>query len=242
VSDAAETGEEKHGLFDTPGFRRFLGAWVLGSYLGFIRLTSRQVLDPPDHWQRVEANWPVIALSWHGQSNITYAFPPPRQSRWSLLISNHPDGQIAFGLAGRFGYSRISGSGMSDRQKHGAGGVAAYRAMLRALKSNQSLFMTADVPPVPGRTVSPGIIKLARSTGRPIYAMAGASSRRRILERVWDKMQLNFPFSRVGYAWEEPVWVTDPAKSDEEYAAEIAAKLDSALARAFALSDGKATS
>ncbi len=84
-----------------------------------------------------------------------------------------------------------------------------------------------------------GIIELARSTGRPVYRAGGdrqfATHHR---SQVWDKMQLNFPFSRVGYAWEEPVWVTDPAKSDEEYAAEIAVKLDSALARAFALSDG----
>ncbi len=122
----SEPDDKKPGFFETPGFRRFLGSWVLGSYLALIRLTSRLKLEPADHWQRVEANWPVIALSWHGQSNITYAFPPPTPSRWSLLISNHPDGQIAYGLAGRFGYSRISGSGMSERQKHGAGGVAGF--------------------------------------------------------------------------------------------------------------------
>jgi lysophospholipid acyltransferase (LPLAT)-like uncharacterized protein len=231
--------DEPKGPFDTPGFRRFLGRYVFGSYLRLIRLTSRLKLEPADHWQRIEANWPVIALSWHGQSNITYAFPPPDPSRWSLLISTHPDGQMAYALARSFGYATISGSGMSERQKHGTGGVAAYRAMLKALRNGQSLFMTADVPPIPGRTVSPGIIKLARSTGRPIYAMAGSSSRRRVLGRVWDKMQLNFPFSRVGYAWEEPIWVNEPSRSDEDYAAEISARLDRALERALSLSDGK---
>lgn len=239
MSGTDEGPDAPHGLFDTPGFRRFVGRFVLGSYLQVLRLTSRLRLEPANHWQRVEANWPVIALSWHGQSNVTYAFPPPDPSRWSLLISTHPDGQLAYGLAHAFGYTTISGSGMSERQKHGTGGVAAYRNMLKALRTGQSLFMTADVPPVPGRTVSPGIIKLARSTGRPIYAMAGSSSRRRIHGRMWDKMQINYPFSRVGYAWEEPIWVTDPARSDEDYALDVAAALDRALERAFRISDAR---
>lgn len=235
MSQEAEPG--KQGFFETPGFRRFLGRYLLGSYVAFIRLTSRLRMEPADQWTRIEPDLPVIALFWHGQHNTAYAYTPPDPKRWSILISSHPDGQIAWGIARRFGYNTIAGSGMSERQKHGTGGVAAFRSMVRALKDGQSLFTSADVPPVPGRNVSPGIVKLARTTGRPIYCVAASTSRRRILDRVWDKMQFNYPFSRVSYVWEKPIWVTDPTKSDEDYAREIAERLDRALSHAFELAD-----
>ena len=70
------------------------------------------------------------------------------------------------------------------------------------------------------------------------YAIATATSRRKILERVWDKMQLNFPFSTIGFSCEGPFYMTDPAVTDETYAADRAKSLDRVLAMAFALADG----
>ena len=45
----------KPGFFESQAFRRFIGGGILGSYLSLIRATSRLVMDPADHWQRVEA-------------------------------------------------------------------------------------------------------------------------------------------------------------------------------------------
>jgi lysophospholipid acyltransferase (LPLAT)-like uncharacterized protein len=110
--------------------------------------------------------------------------------------------------------------------------------MLRAVKAGRSLFLTADVPPMPGRQISPGVIAIARRSGRPVFAMATASSPRKVLERVWDKMQLNLPFSKTTYVFEEPMFMTDPAVSDDEYVEALRVKLDRALARALAIADG----
>jgi lysophospholipid acyltransferase (LPLAT)-like uncharacterized protein len=106
------------------------------------------------------------------------------------------------------------------------------------LKEGTSLFLTADIPPVPGRSVAPGVIALARRSKRPVWAMATASSRRRIL-RVWDRMQMSYPFSRIAFAVEGPLVMTDDAVSDEEYAAQLKVLLDRALERAFAIADGQ---
>jgi lysophospholipid acyltransferase (LPLAT)-like uncharacterized protein len=218
--------------------RGVLGGVVLSNYLRLIAATSRLVREPADQWEIVQHDWPVIAVSWHGQSNLAYAYTPER-GRWSLLISTHPDGRIAAALARSFGFGVVDGSGMSERQKHGTGGLAAFRGLLKALRSGQSLFLTADVPPIPGRAISPGIIALARHSGRPVYAVATSSSRRRVLERVWDRMQFNFPFSRAAFVLSEPVWMTDPAVNDETYAALLRERLDSALARANDIADGR---
>jgi lysophospholipid acyltransferase (LPLAT)-like uncharacterized protein len=236
VSDAEAAGKDK--WIDRPGVRAFLGRVLIGNYLRFLRLTSKVVADPPDFWESAHKDWPAIAVSWHGQSNLAYVvMPDPRQV--ALLVSMHPDGQMMAAMARSLGYQTVDGSGASERQKHGTGGLSAFRNMLKALKAGTTLFATADIPPEPGRNVSLGMIALARKSGRPVYAIATASSRRKVLERVWDKMQLNYPFSTIGFACEGPFYMTDAGVSDAEYANMLRQALDRVLAKAFDLADGK---
>ncbi|MGV3492093.1 MAG: lysophospholipid acyltransferase family protein [Devosia sp.] len=224
---------------DRPGVRRFIGTWLIGSYIKFVRATSRVVADPPDFWEAAQKDhWPAIAVSWHGQSNLAYVVMPD-PSQVALLISMHPDGMMMGAMAKSIGYQVVEGSGASERQAHGTGGLTAFRNMLKVLKSGSTLFATADIPPEPGRNVSLGMITLARRTGRPMYAIATATSRRKILDRVWDKMQLNFPFSTIAFACEGPFYMNDAEVSDEAYAAQLAASLDRVLAKAFDMADGK---
>jgi lysophospholipid acyltransferase (LPLAT)-like uncharacterized protein len=227
---------------DRPGVRRFIGRVLIGNYVRFVRLTSRVVADPPDFWEAAQKDhWPAIAVSWHGQSNLAYVvMPDPGQV--ALLISMHPDGMMMGEMARSLGYQIVEGSGASERQTHGTGGLTAFRNMLKVLKSGSTLFATADIPPEPGRNVSLGMITLARRTGRPMYAIATATSRRKILDRMWDKMQINFPFSTIAFACEGPFYMTDAAVTDETYAANLAASLDRVLAKAFAMADGKVVS
>jgi lysophospholipid acyltransferase (LPLAT)-like uncharacterized protein len=218
VSDAAETTQPR--WIDRPGVRNFLGQVLIGSYIRFVRLTSRVVADPPDFWEKAQPDWPAIAVSWHGQSNLAYVVMPEPQ-RVALLISMHPDGMMMGAMARSLGYQTIDGSGASDRQKHGTGGLTAFRNMLKV------------------RNVSLGMIALARRSARPVYAIATATSRRKILDRVWDKMQLNFPFSTIAFACEGPFYMTDAAVTDETYAAQLHDTLDRVLQKAFDMADGK---
>ena len=41
-----------------------------------------------------------------------------------------------------------------------------------------------------------GIVTLARLSGRPIVPVALATSRRKVLEKTWDKTTINLPFGR----------------------------------------------
>ena len=66
--------------------------------------------------------------------------------------------------------------------------------------------MTADVPPGPARRAGSGIITLARLSGRPIYPVAAASSRFKVLD-TWSRLTLNLPFSRLVFVGAEPIIV-----------------------------------
>ncbi|MEO6396461.1 MAG: DUF374 domain-containing protein [Devosia sp.] len=215
--------------------RRAAGWAVLGPWLRLVRATSRVVYDPPDFWARIEADWPAIVTSWHGQSNLIYSTWPEPQ-RFAIMISTHPDGQIAQGIAQSFGFGVVEGSGASEQQRHGTGGVGAFRKTLRTLADGRSTIATADIPPVPGRNVSRGLLAMARHSGRPIFVVALVSSRRRVLERMWDRMQFHLPFSQIAVVAEGPFFVDGGAAEDSD-AATLKASLDRVLEKAFALAD-----
>src|SRR4051794_26694289 len=149
VTSPAEPDTTPVKWTDRPAFRNFLGRVLIGSYIKFVRLTSRVVADPPDFWEKAQPDWPAIAVSWHGQSNLAYVVMPQPQ-RVALLISMHPDGMMMGAMAKSLGYQTIDGSGASARQSHGTGGLTAFRSMLKVLKSGTPLFATADIPPEPG--------------------------------------------------------------------------------------------
>ena len=66
--------------------------------------------------------------------------------------------------------------------------------MHSALRDGYNIVMTADVPKV-SRVAGLGIVMLARVSGRPIYPVAMATSRR-VKLNSWDSSAVNLPFSR----------------------------------------------
>ena len=54
------------------------------------------------------------------------------------------------------------------------------------------------------------MLKLAQHSGRPIYLVAMASSRRIELDN-WDRTAINLPFSRVGISASGPIFVSPEA-------------------------------
>jgi lysophospholipid acyltransferase (LPLAT)-like uncharacterized protein len=154
-----------------------------------------------------------------------------------VLISRHRDGEINAIVTHRLGAETIRGSGDHGSEFHRKGGVGAYRAMLTALEEGYNLVLTADVPKV-SRIAGLGIVMLARASGRPIYPVAIATSRRIELGN-WDRSAINLPFSRGAIVLSAPIRV--PADADEaalEAArAAVESSLNASTHRAYALAD-----
>ena len=74
---------------------------------------------------------------------------------------------------------------ITGRRYQVKGGVGAFKGMMDALADGWNMALTADVPKVP-RVAGLGIIKLASATGRPIFPVALATSRRIVLDS-WDR-------------------------------------------------------
>ena len=192
----------------SPAFQNAMGA-IGAWYLRSVWSTSRVTIEPADIYDRVEM--PLIIAMWHGQHLLAPFIRNPENARHraKVLISRHRDGEINARAAERLGIGTIRGSGSHNGEFHRKGGPAAFKEMLDALKEGYSIAMTADVPKV-ARVAGMGIVKLAQHSGRAIYPVAIASSRRIELDN-WDRTAVNLPFSRVALVTREGIAVPQDA-------------------------------
>jgi lysophospholipid acyltransferase (LPLAT)-like uncharacterized protein len=221
-------------IFKKPAVQEAIGR-LLASYLKLVRRTNRITIAPARVYEdRVRPDLPVIVAMWHGQ-HLMVPFGRPDWMTANSLVSRHGDGEINAIALRELGIGAIRGSGAHGRKVREKGGVGAFFAMIRALGRGETMVLTADVPKV-ARVVGSGIIKLAQATGRPIFAVAVATSRRYSADN-WDATTIGLPFGRCAIVVGEPVRV--PRDSDEA-ALEAARRalqdeLDRIHAEAFAM-------
>src|SRR5262245_16188710 len=211
---------------------------LAAEYLRLVRKTSSVTIEPPDGYARIDAHLPIILAMWHGQHFIAPFMRRPGD-RGKVLISRHRDAEINAIVCERLGIEMVRGSGDMGNEFLRKGGLGAFQAMLETLQAGESIALTADVPKV-SRVAGRGIVMLARESGRPIFPVALATSRRYALDN-WDKTTINLPFSRGGAVCGEPVWVPPDATDEalEQYRRHVEDNLNAATSRAYAIADGR---
>jgi lysophospholipid acyltransferase (LPLAT)-like uncharacterized protein len=209
------------------------------AYLRLVWKTSAFRLDPADVYERLAPELPVIFVFWHGQHYMV-PFAKPPYYRAKVLISRHRDGEVNAIAAERLGVEAIRGSGDHAGRFDRKGGVSAFMSMLTALNEKWSMALTADIPKV-SRVAGIGVVKLAQMSGRPIYPVAVATSRRITLD-TWDRTVVNLPFSRGAIVAGAPIHVAAGADADALERARRAVEdgLNAATERAYAMVDGSA--
>jgi lysophospholipid acyltransferase (LPLAT)-like uncharacterized protein len=223
-------------IFSSRAFRLAAGT-LAAEYLRFVWNTSRKATEPPDIYERVARDAPLILAMWHGQHFlapfINRGYPA------KVLISRHRDGEINAIAAERLGIGTIRGSGSRGGTFIGKGGVSAFREMLTALEEGYSVAMTADIPTV-AKVAGVGVVKLASASGRPIYPFAIATQRR-IELKSWDRAAINLPFGLCAGVVGEAIRV--PADADAEALESARGALESSLndvtRRVYAIADGQ---
>lgn len=210
---------------------------AIAEYLRLVKLTSSLTLEPADIYERLDRDEPFIIAMWHGQHALV-PFLRKRRHRAKALVSRHRDGGINAAVVNWLGVEAIRGSGDHGVEFHRKGGVVAFREMLASLAEGSSMVLTADVPKV-ARVCGLGIVKLAAMSGRPVYPVAVATSRRKEFDS-WDRAVLNLPFSRMAGVAGTPVRVAADADDDALETARLTVEreLNDATARAYAIVDG----
>jgi lysophospholipid acyltransferase (LPLAT)-like uncharacterized protein len=220
-------------LLRSSWFQRAAG-FLTAEYLRLVWLTNRFSFDPPDVYDFVEPQMPIILAFWHGQHFMTPFIKTKEIQRTKALISRHRDGEFNALAAERLGIGTIRGSGDHGSAFHRKGGVGAFKEMVRALEENYNVALTADVPKR-ARVAGLGIIMLARESGRPIMPLAMVTSRFIRLNN-WDRSTINLPFGRGVLAGGEVIRVPSEADAEtmEGLRVQLEATLNEATVRAYA--------
>src|SRR5215467_3234868 len=223
-------------IASSPAVQRFIG-FLAAEYLRLVWYTNRLIIEPADLYESVEPDQPLIVAMWHGQHFMVPFLS--RGHRVKVLISRHRDGEINAHAAERLGIGTVRGSGDHGRRFDVKGGVGAFKSMLDALAEGYNMALTADIPKV-ARVAGLGIIKLAQLSGRPIYPVAIATSRR-IMLRNWDRSAINLPFGRVAIVSGDPVRVSPDADAAtmEQCRIMVERRLSQATDRAYEIVDRK---
>lgn len=213
---------------------------LAAEYLRLVWKTSHFTMEPADPFLLYDKEQPVILAMWHGQHFMMPFFR--RDYRIKVLISRHSDGEINAIAAERLGVGAVRGSGDHNRRFQVKGGVSAFRSMVELLAEGWNMALTADVPKV-SRIAGRGIIKLASESGRPIFPVAVATSRRIVLDN-WDRSEVNLPFSRGALVVGEAIRVPSAAGAEtlEQARGALERALNVGTERAHAIVDRRISS
>lgn len=226
-------------LVASPVFKQVVAS-LLAGFLRLVGRTNRIVEGSAELEAAIPVYTPGIVALWHGQHLLAPVYNP-RNHPLTALFSRSADAELNALVAEKLGFGVVRGSGGRDeRREVRRGGVRALIAMKRILDGGGSVAMIADIAHGAPRQAGAGIVTLARLTGRPIVPLAVATSRRKVLERTWDKTTINLPFGRAAIVLGDPVDVPADAgdAAMEAKRAEVTASLNRATEKAYRMVDG----
>lgn len=182
-------------------------ATLLVQGMRFIRITNPLAKASADVDKANAELAPVIVALWHGQHLLAPAVYP-RGTGLVAMVSRSADAELNALVVEKFGLQTVRGSGGREDARHlDKGGARALIALKKALDAGKNVCMIADIPHGTPRQAGLGIVTLARLSGRPIVPVAIATSRRKVLEKSWDKTTINLPFGKRAIVLGEPIHV-----------------------------------
>jgi lysophospholipid acyltransferase (LPLAT)-like uncharacterized protein len=208
--------------------------------LRFVRLTNPLVKGSVDILGGPHMKFePAIVALWHGQHLLAPVFYP-RGSGLAAMVSRSADAELNATVLAKFGIEIIRGSGGREGANNAdKGGARALIALKKTLNAGTNVCMIADIPHGTPRDSGMGVILLAKLSGRPILPVAFTTSRRKVLEKSWDKTTINLPFGRGSTVVGEPIFVPSDADEAEmeRKRQELTVALNAATAEAYRMVD-----
>ncbi len=168
-----------------------------------------------------ETNQPFIFAYWHSDLVLACRIGIEELARRQIVVitSNSRDGQIVGENLARQGMTVVWGS--SKR-----GGVEAFLAMAKQLRSGLNGSIAVDGPRGPRREAKEGVIRLAQFSGHAILPCA-IGYKHCITCKSWDRLRIPLPFTESVVICGEPMFI-DPGL-DRASLAEPTARLAQTL-------------
>ena len=161
------------------------------------------------HVNKPDMQKSFIVASWHAHQCALYGLKEV-MNRVNILISPSNDGQIVADACSRLGYKIIRGS--KGRQ----GASKAGMQMHDALNNDDIVAVMIDGPKGPNHVVQPGVIELAKLSGKPIIPMIWYSPNKNFLKfNSWDEFRVPIFYCKVINVYGDPIYVSKDADAEE---------------------------
>jgi len=184
----------------SPSLSQRLALAVLPPLLGLavraLASTWRVRLAVPPRSHPRSGDAPLVYAMWH--ECVVTVVAQWRDHPIQGLASQSFDGALISKTLRHLGYPEAS-RGSSSR-----GGAGALRSHVQALQEGRHVVVTVDGPRGPAYQAKPGVLSMARDSGRPVVAVACACDARWRL-KSWDRTLLPPPFAKMVFALSEPL-------------------------------------
>jgi lysophospholipid acyltransferase (LPLAT)-like uncharacterized protein len=146
----------------------------------------------------------------------------------AAMVSQSQDGAlVALGLK-LVGITPIRGS--SRHRNKDRGGLAALNDLIAHVRGGKPAYLAVDGPRGPRNRVHKGVAVLSRQADAVVLNTVVVPSRRWIIKRSWDRLQIPMPFCRVDAYFAKPMR-PEPGESAEQYRQRIESVLNDLEAR-----------
>jgi lysophospholipid acyltransferase (LPLAT)-like uncharacterized protein len=199
-------------------------------YIYLVGRTSKTVEIGKEAHDALRQQYPhLIYAAWHEHILVhAWVF---RQRGISVLISQSRDGEYISRTVRLLGFRASRGS--SSR-----GAVRGIIKLVRILKDEGDVGLTADGPRGPARECKPGVITLAKRSGLPIIPIVASASRSTRVNS-WDRMIVPYPFSTLTVMYGDPIFIPEDADKEAlaDYQQQVKQALDALTTRVESLDE-----
>lgn len=209
------------------GPKRFglaLGGVIVAGFLRALGSTWRVRTDA----ENLFGGEPFVGAVWHSELFVAaYLF---RDRGAVVPVSRSRDGDRIVAVLRHLGF------GASPRGSSSRGAAAALAASIRAARGGSIVGVLCDGPRGPARRAKPGVLAIARASGRPIRPIGFAASPS-VRFGSWDRIALPLPFARMAFAVGPPLRVARDADRQtlERERAQLEREIDRQQERARAM-------
>lgn len=196
-----------HGFFS----RLLSAALILHVKILYLTCRYEAINDPRQALREAGESFIVASLHAHQLSILNF-----RDKNVGALVSRSRDGNYIAALLESIGVVPIRGSRGATHK----GGATALMQLIKHVNQGDPAIIAVDGPKGPRGHVQPGISVLARKTETPVFVVLPVPSRRLIIKRAWDRLQIPLWFARVRCVCSDPIYL-QPGESDEDFRARI---------------------
>lgn len=196
-----------------------LAGWVFGLTLLLLRMTCRLRVHNDSRNALAIQGFRHVYGTFHSHQ-IGGLWAAERGT--GAIVSRSADGEIVVPSLRLFGHVAIRGSSGTGSK----GGATALQALIEHVKNGHVAMLAVDGPRGPRGRVQKGIGLLAKKTNAAVLMAVSVPSRRWVITKTWDRLQIPKPFSRIDLYMSEPL-VPRQSESLEEFTRRI----ESALAQ-----------